>query len=86
MATKKKTTEEVKEVKEVEVKNAPIVRSYDDGSGDTDFTMEGPFDAVIRFAPTAILTLHLDMTNATVSGTLEDIPSEFTGTFTAEIS
>ena len=83
MATKKKTTEEVKEV---EVKDAPIVRSYDDGSGDTDFTMEGPFDAVIRFAPTAILTLHLDLANATVSGTLEDIPNEFTGSFTAEIS
>lgn len=82
MATKKKT----EEVKEIEVKDAPIVKSYDDGSGDNDFTMEGPYDAVIRFAPTAILTLHLDLANATVSGTLEDIPNEFTGTFTAAIS
>lgn len=82
MATKKKT----EEVKEIEVKDVPIVRSYDDGSGDTDFTMEGPYEAVIRFAPTAILTLHLDLANATVSGTLKDIPNEFTGTFTAEIS
>ena len=84
MATKKKTEE--KEVKEIEVKDAPIVKSYDDGSGDTDFTMEGPYDAVIRFAPTAILTLHLDLTNFTLSGTLQDIPAEYEGSFTAEIS
>ena len=82
MATKKKT----EEVKEIEVKDVPIVRSYDDGAGDTDFTREGPFDAVIRFGPTAILTLHLDWTNATVSGTVEDIPNEYIGSFTAEIS
>ena len=81
MATKK-TTQEVKEVKEV---NIPIVKSYDDGSGSTDFTMNGPFNAVIRFSPTAILTLNLDLTNYTISGTLEDIPSEYTGSFTAEI-
>ena len=82
MATKKKT----EEVKEIEVKDAPIVKSYDDGSGDTDFTMEGPYDAVIRFAPTAILTLHLDLTTFTISGTLKDIPAEYEGSFTAEIS
>lgn len=82
MATKK-TTQEVKEVKEV---NIPIVKSYDDGSGSTDFTMGGPFNAVIRFGPTAILSLHLDMTNLTIGGTLEDIPNEYTGSFTAEIS
>lgn len=82
MATKKKT-EEVKEVKEV--KDVPIVKSYDDGSGMTDFTMEGPYNAVIRFGPTAILSLTLDWTNLTVSGTVVDIPNEFVGEWTAEI-